>query len=51
MPYNLGNHVKPNLSLLKVIGSRVWVHILKKKRVKLDICSWQGIFIGYKDKS
>ena len=47
-PYELGNHVRPDLSHLKVVGSRAWVHIPKEKRVKLDIRSWQGSFIGYK---
>ncbi len=50
-PYELGNHIRPNLSHLKVVGSRAWVHILKEKRVKLDVRSWQGIFIGYEGKN
>ena len=50
-PYELSNHIRPNLSHLKVVGSRAWVHIPKKKRVKLDVRSWQGIFIGYKGKN
>ena len=50
-PYELGNHVRPDLSHLKVVGSRAWVHIPKEKRVKLDVRSWQGIFIGYEGKN
>ena len=50
-PYELGNHIRPDLSHLKVVGSRAWVHIPKEKRVKLDIRSWQGIFIGYEGKN
>ena len=50
-PYELGNHVRPNLSHLKVVGSRAWVHIPKEKRVKLDVRSWQGIFVGYEGKN
>ena len=49
--YELSNHVRPNLSHLKVVGSRAWVHIPKEKRVKLDVRSWQGIFIGYEGKN
>ena len=30
-----------------MVGSRALVHIQKEKRVKLDVRSWQGIFIGY----
>ncbi len=30
-----------------MVGSCAWVHISKEKRTKLDLCSWQGIFIGY----
>lgn len=43
--YELDNHVRPNLSHLKVIDSRAWIFIPKEKKVKLDIRSWQGIFI------
>ena len=49
--YELGNYVYPNLIYLKVVGSRALVHILKEKRVKLDLRSWQGIFIGYESKN
>ncbi len=46
-PYELGNHSCPDLSHVKVEGSRACVHILNKKRVKLDVYSWQELFIGY----
>lgn len=36
---------------MKVVGSRAWVHIPKKKRVKHDVRSWQGIFIDYEGKN
>ena len=49
--YELGNHICPNLSHLKVVGSRAWVHIPKEKRVKLDVRFWQRIFIGYDGKN
>ncbi len=51
IPYELANNARPNLSNLKVVGSRAWVHILKEKRSKLDLRSWQGVFIGYEDKN
>ena len=38
-PYELGHHIRPNLSHLKVVGFQAWVHILKEKRVKLDVRS------------
>ena len=34
-----------------MVGSRVWVHISKEKRSKLDFCLWQVIFIGYESKN
>ncbi len=49
--YELGNHIRADLSHLKVVGARAWVHIPKEKRVKLDIRSWQRIFIGYEGKN
>ncbi len=49
--YEFGNQTRPNLSNLKVVGFRTWVHIPKEKRVKLYVRSWQGIFIGYKGKN
>ncbi len=38
-PYELGNHIRPNLNHLKVVGSRALVHITKEKRVKMDVRS------------
>ncbi len=46
-PYELVNHAHSDLSHLKVVGSRAWIHIAKEKKFKLDIRSWQGISIGY----
>ncbi len=46
-PYELGNHTRSDLSHIKVVSSRAWMQIQKEKRVKLDVRSWQGIFIGY----
>ena len=39
IPYEIGNYTHPNLSHLKVLGSRAWVYILKDKRVKLGVYS------------
>lgn len=47
--YKLGNYVRLDLSYLKVVGFQVWIHIPKEKKGKLDIRSWQGIFLRYKD--
>lgn len=49
--YELGNHTCLNLCHPKVIESQAWMHILKEKRLKLDICSWQKILISYKGKN
>ena len=40
IPYELGNHVCQNFSHLKVISSQTWLHILKEKKMKLDVRSW-----------
>ncbi len=50
-PYKLSNHICPDLSHWKVVGSRAWVHIPKEKSIKLNICTWQGGFIGYEGKN
>ena len=51
IPYKLGNHIQPNLSQLKVVESCALIHIPKEKRIKLDVRSWQRIFIGYEGKN
>lgn len=38
---------KPYLGHLRILGCRVWVHIPKEKRKKLDDRSYHGIFAGY----
>lgn len=45
--FELVNGFQPDLSHLKVIGSRTWVYIPKEKRKKMDERSWQGILVGY----
>ncbi len=42
---------KLNLHHLKILGSRVWMHIPKEKRPKLDKSSWQGILVVYEGKN
>ncbi len=44
--YELDNHMRQDLSHLKVVGSQALVNIPKAKKIKLDVLSWQGIFIG-----
>ncbi len=34
-----------------MVGSQAWVHIAKENSVKLDVRSWQEIFIGYEGKN
>lgn len=47
-PYERLNHGKPNLSHLKVLGARAWVHVPEEVRTgKLADWSWEGIFVGY----
>jgi hypothetical protein len=46
-PYKLWHGIKPDLSHLKIIGSTVYIHVPKEKRIKLDIHSYKGIMIGY----
>lgn len=48
--YKPANHSRSNQSHLKVVGSWALVYISQEKRFKLDIHSWQGIFIGYEGK-
>ncbi len=42
---------KPDLRHLRIVSSRAWVHILKKKKKNLDERSWQSICVGYKEKN
>ncbi len=45
--YQHDNHVCLNFNFSKVVRSQAWVQIPKKRRVKLDICSWQKSFTRY----
>ena len=42
---------KPNISHLRVFGCLAWVHILKKRRHKLEPKSRAMIFVGYETGS
>jgi hypothetical protein len=46
-PYEAWWDEQPDLSLLKVFGSRVCVKVTGKRRAKLDRHDFNGIFIGY----
>ncbi|XP_022835185.1 uncharacterized protein LOC111362695 [Spodoptera litura] len=48
-PYEIWTGSKPNLSHLRVFGSKVMVHIAKEKRQKWDKKSEQHILVGYPD--
>ena len=50
-PKELWSGQKPNISHLRVFGCLVWVHILKKRRHKLQPKSKAMIFVGYEPGS
>ena len=50
-PTELWSGIKPNNSHLRVFGCQASVHILKKRRHKLDPKSQEMIFVGYKPGS
>ena len=50
-PTELLSGNKPNISHLRVFGCQAWVHILKKRRSKLEPKSREMIFIGYEPGS
>ena len=50
-PKELWSGQKPNISHLRVFGCLVWVHVLKKRRHKLQPKSRAMIFIGYEPGS
>ena len=49
--YKLDNHIRPNLIHLKVVGSQALINIPKQKSIKLNVHSWQRIFIDYERKN
>ena len=46
-PTELWSGNKPDISHLRVFGCQAWVHILKKRRHKLEPKSRKMIFVGY----
>lgn len=50
-PYELWHNVKPDISHLRVFGSKVMVHIAKEKRNKWDKKARECILVGYADGS
>ncbi|KAL7485618.1 hypothetical protein ACHAW6_011205 [Cyclotella cf. meneghiniana] len=46
-PYKAWWDVKPDLSALKVFGSRVCIKVMGKRKAKLNRHDFTGIFIGY----
>ena len=46
--FQTGNGFQPDVSNLRALGCRAWVHVPKTTgRHKLDSRSWQGIMVGY----
>lgn len=45
-PFEMWHHKKPQVKLLKVFGSTVYVHD-KTSKTKFDDRSWKGILVGY----
>lgn len=50
-PYELWHRKKPDISHLRVFGSRVFIHIPDATRRKLDAKAVKCIMVGYSDKS
>ena len=50
-PHELFKGVKHNISHLRVFGCPAWVHVLKKKRLKLELKSQEMIFVSYEPGS
>ena len=50
-PYEMWNESKPDLSHLRVFGSKAFVHIPKEKRTKWDTHAEEGVLVGYSESS
>jgi hypothetical protein len=48
-PYEAFYSMKPDVSHLRIIGSLVYTHILKEKRLKHESYTNLDIFVGYTD--
>jgi hypothetical protein len=49
IPYEALYNAKPDVSYLRIIGSLVYTHISKKKRLKHESHTNLSIFVGYTD--
>jgi hypothetical protein len=43
--------VKPEVGHFRIFGCRVYIHIPKEKRTKLDPSGRKGTFVGYNESS
>lgn len=50
-PYELWFQRKPRIKDLRIFGEKVFTHVPKEKRHKLDAKARKGFFIGYDDKT
>ena len=48
-PYELWNDAKPNLTHIRVLGSKAYAHIPAEKRRKWDSHSVEGVLVGYSE--
>ena len=46
-PYEMWYGERPDLSHLRTLGIKAYIHIPKQKRIKLDTNSHEGILVGY----
>jgi hypothetical protein len=46
-PYEMWYGEKPNLSHLRTLSIKAYIHVPKEKRIKLDTNSHEGILVGY----
>ena len=51
IPFEYWYKKKPDISHIKVFGSRVFVHVPDEKRRKLDPKATEGMMMGYLDES
>lgn len=48
-PYEMGLGSKPSLTFLRVFGARVFAHVEKSRRMKLDKTAVKCMFLGCSD--
>lgn len=49
-PYEMWQGRKASIKHFKVFGTKVYVHILKQKRLKWDPKAIEGIYVGYSEE-